>query len=120
MNHDFPGAYSSYLIDMAHTFTRLLTHIVFSTKDRRPSLDGDLKARLFPYMAGVIRALDGKALIINEPADHVHILVSLAAKHSLSDVMRELKADSSGWVLKHFSNQKAFAWQIGYRAFSVS
>jgi len=105
---------------MAHTFTHLLTHIIFSTKDRRPLLDADLKSRLFPYLGGIIRAHDGKALIINGPTDHVHILASLAAKHSLSDLMRELKADSSGWIHKNFPNQKMFAWQIGYGAFSVS
>ena len=105
---------------MAHTFTHLLTHIIFSTKDRRPLLDAGLKARLFPYLGGIIRAHDGKALIINGPADHVHILASLAAKHSLSDLMRELKADSSGWIHQNFPNQKTFAWQIGYGAFSVS
>ena len=105
---------------MAHTFTHLLTHIIFSTKDRQPLLDADLKARLFPYLGGIIRAHDGKALIINGPTDHVHILASLAAKHSLSDLMRELKADSTGWIHKNVSNQKSFAWQIGYGAFSVS
>src|SRR4051794_38100098 len=105
---------------MAHTFTNLLAHIVFSTKDRRPLLDSDLKARLFPYLGGIIRAHGGKALIINGPMDHVHILASLAAKHPLSDVMRELKADSTGWIHKNFPNQKPFAWQIGYGAFSVS
>jgi len=105
---------------MAHTFTHLLTHIVFSTKDRAPLLDAELKTRLFPYLGGIIRAHDGKALIINGPTDHVHILASLAAKHSLSDLMRELKADSSGWVHKNVPEQKKFAWQIGYGAFSVS
>jgi REP element-mobilizing transposase RayT len=105
---------------MAHTFTHLLTHIVFSTKERRPLLDADLKSRLFPYLGGIIRAHDGKALIINGPGDHVHILASLAAKHSLSDLMRELKADSSGWIHENIPNQKMFAWQIGYGAFSVS
>ncbi len=105
---------------MAHTFTHLLTHIVFSTKDRRPLLDAELKVRLFPYLGGIIRAHDSKALIINGPTDHVHILASLTAKHSLSDLMRELKADSSGWIHKNFSNLKLFAWQIGYGAFSVS
>jgi putative transposase len=105
---------------MAHTFTRLLTHIIFSTKDRRPFLDADLKSRLFPYLGGIIHAHGGKALIINGPADHVHILASLAAKHSLSNLMRELKADSSGWVRKNFPGQKSFSWQIGYGAFSVS
>jgi len=105
---------------MAHTFTHLLTHIIFSTKDRRPFLDAELKNRMFPYLGGIIRAHDGKALIINGPADHVHILASLSQKYALADLMRELKADSSGWIHKTFPNQKAFAWQIGYGAFSVS
>jgi putative transposase len=105
---------------MAHTFTHLLTHIIFSTKDRRPFIDSNLKTRLFPYMGGIIREWDGKALILNGPTDHVHILASLAARHSLSDLMRELKANSSGWVHKNFPNQKLFGWQTGYAAFSVS
>lgn len=105
---------------MAHTFTHLLTHIIFSTKNRAPLLDTDLKSHLFPYLGGIIRAHDSKALIINGPADHIHILASLAAKHSLSDLMRELKADSSGWIHKTFPNQQTFAWQIGYGAFGVS
>ncbi|HEY1663162.1 MAG TPA: IS200/IS605 family transposase [Verrucomicrobiae bacterium] len=105
---------------MAHTFTNLLTHVIFSTKDRQPLLNTDLKARLFPYLGGIIREHGGKALTINGPSDHIHILASLAAKHSLSDLMRELKADSSGWIHKNFPDQKSFAWQIGYGAFSVS
>jgi REP element-mobilizing transposase RayT len=105
---------------MAHTFTHLLTHIIFSTKDRRPLLDTDLKSHLFPYLGGIVRAHNGKALIINGPADHVHILASIVAKYSLSDLMRELKADSTGWVHKNFPAKKSFAWQTGYGAFSVS
>ena len=105
---------------MAHTFTHLLTHIIFSTKDRAPLLDPELKERLFPYLGGIIRAHDGKVLIINGPNDHVHILASLAAKHALSDLMRELKADSSGWIHKAFPARQDFAWQIGFGAFSVS
>ena len=105
---------------MAHTFTHLLTHIVFSTKDRQPLLDADLKTRLFPYLGGIVRAHDGKALIINGPKDHIHILASLAAKHSLSDLLRELKANSTGWIHKNFPDKQSFAWQTGYGAFSVS
>jgi len=79
-----------------------------------------LKARLFPYLGGIIRQQHGTALIINGPTDHVHILASLAAKHSLSDLMRELKTNSSGWVHENFPDKKLFAWQTGYGAFSVS
>jgi putative transposase len=105
---------------MAHTFSHLLTHIVFSTKDRAPLLDADLKPRLFAYMGGIIRELDGQVMIINGPTDHVHILTTIPARISLSDFMRDLKANSSGWVHKEFPKHGNFGWQTGYGAFAVS
>ena len=60
---------------MAHTFTNLLTHAIFSTKDRAPSLDTELREQLFPYMIGILRELKGTTLAINGTADHVHLLL---------------------------------------------
>ena len=105
---------------MAHTYTDLLFHVIFSTKDRAPSLDAELKPRLFPYLGGIIRELGGTALLINGPSDHVHILVSLSAKTALSEIVGKVKANSSGWVHREFPEKQAFAWQTGYSAFSVS
>jgi putative transposase len=105
---------------MARTYTQLLNHIVFSTKDRAPLLTPDLRIRLFPYMAGIIRNLDGVALAINGPADHVHLLVSLPATVAPSDIVGKLKANSSKWVHETFPEHYAFRWQTGYSAFSVS
>lgn len=105
---------------MAHTFTNLLTHIIFSTKDRMPLLDTEIRPRLFAYMGGIIRELGGVALNINGPMDHVHMLASLPAKFAPSEFIGKVKANSTGWVHKEFSNQRAFSWQVGYAAFSVS
>jgi putative transposase len=105
---------------MAHTFTDFLTHIVFSTKHREPLLTPEFKPRLFAYMGGIIRELDGTAILINGPADHVHILAVLPATSAPADVLRELKSRSSGWVHETFPAQSQFAWQTGYAAFSVS
>jgi putative transposase len=105
---------------MAHTYTSLLHHVIFSTKDRAPMLDSELKARLFPYMGGITRELGGVALTINGPADHVHLLVSLPPVIAPSEFVGKLKCNSSGWVHKTLSNRYAFAWQTGYSAFSVS
>lgn len=105
---------------MAHTFTHLLTHIVFSTKDRAAFLDDDLKPRLFAYMAGIIRELGGQVILINGPTDHVHILTTIPARLALSDFLRDLKANSSGWVHREFPSRHDFAWQTGYGAFAVS
>jgi REP element-mobilizing transposase RayT len=105
---------------MAHTFTNLLTHIIFSTKDRMPTLDAEIKPRLFAYMGGIVRELGGKALNINGPTDHVHILASVPAKLAPAEIIGKVKANSSGWVHKEFPQRAVFAWQVGYAAFSVS
>ena len=105
---------------MGHTHTNLLFHIVFSTKERAPLLDADLKPRLFAYMGGIFRELGGTALLINGPPDHVHILALLPAKLGVSEVVGKVKAKSSGWVHREFPDKRLFAWQTGYAAFTVS
>lgn len=105
---------------MAHTFTNLLTHIIFSTKDRMPTLEPNLKERLFPYMGGIFRELGATPLLINGPTDHVHILAVLPAKLAPAEIMNKVKANSSGWVHKTFPQRSTFAWQMGYAAFGVS
>ncbi|MCA1636200.1 MAG: IS200/IS605 family transposase [Acidobacteria bacterium] len=104
---------------MPHTYTNLLTHIIFSTKDRTPFIKPELKDELHAYMGGIIRELKGTAVLINGTADHVHSLVYLPPNFSLSDALRVLKTNSSRWA--HEEKRIArFGWQSGYGAFSVS
>jgi putative transposase len=105
---------------MAGTFTALHYHLVFSTKDRFPMIDGLLQPRLFGYMGGVIRSEGGTPVAIGGMPDHVHLLVRWPAKRAVSDLMRVVKSRSSGWVHQTFPGKEKFAWQEGYGAFSVS
>jgi putative transposase len=105
---------------MAHTFTSLLTHVVFSTKDRYPHIDAEVRERLFPYMGGILREIGATPVTINGVKDHVHGLVALPATLSVADAMRVLKTNSSRWVHQEWPRLRAFAWQTGYGAFSVS
>ena len=105
---------------MAQTFAHLLNHVIFSTKERRPSLKPEIRPRLFSYMGGIIRDLGGKALIIDGTSDHLHLLVSMPATVSVAEMMRIVKGKSSGWVREQFPSRGSFAWQAGYGAFSVS
>ena len=105
---------------MAQTFTHLLAHVIFSTKERRPLLKAAIRPRLFSYMGGIIRDLDGKAFIINGTSDHVHLLVSMPATISIAEMMRIVKAKSSRWLRDQLPAETGFAWQAGYGAFSVS
>ncbi len=105
---------------MAHTYTNLLAHVIFSTKMRAPLIDAELRERLFPYMGGIIRELGGKALAINGTADHVHVLLLQSTEHSIEETMRVVKANSSRWIHEQWPQRGLFAWQRGYGAFSVS
>ena len=106
---------------MAHTYSCLLNHLVFSTQERRPWLDQSCRSELHAYLGGIARALEVTALGINGTADHVHLLLSLSPRHSVAEVVRELKSRSSAWLHRERSRTHAeFAWQEGYSTFSVS
>ena len=62
---------------MAHTFANLLTHVIFSTKDRQPLLTPDLRPELLAYMGGIVRNIHGKLIDSNARPDHGHCLLSL-------------------------------------------
>lgn len=105
---------------MAQSHTNLLYHIVFSTKNREPFITKDVQPRLYEYIGGIVRGLGGVSLEIGGVEDHVHLLAKLRADKAVSDVLRDLKANSSGWMRKVFAEQRDFSWQNGYGAFTVS
>ncbi len=105
---------------MAQSYTNLIYHIVFSTKNREPLIVEPMKSRLYEYIGGTIRKLGGISLAINGMSDHVHVLAKLRPYKSVSDVLRDLKANSSGWMHNVFPETKDFSWQNGYGAFTVS
>jgi REP element-mobilizing transposase RayT len=105
---------------MPDSYTNLIYHLVFSTKERRPIIRDVYQSRLYDYIGGTIRGLNGICLEINGVADHVHLLAKLRPDKALSDVLRELKAHASGWMHDLFPELRDFSWQRGYGAFTVS
>jgi REP element-mobilizing transposase RayT len=104
---------------MPQSLASLLTHLIFSTKNREPLLYGkDLQERTHAYLATVLNDLKCPTVIVGGVANHVHILCQLAKTKSVSDVMEHLKASSSKWLKTQGSH--AFSWQRGYGVFSVS
>ena len=102
-----------------HSFTSCLVHCVWSTKNREPCLTPDLRERLWPYLGGIAKQNQMKALAIGGANDHVHILLSLPATLSVAKAMQFLKGNSSKWIRETFPKMHSFAWQEGYGAFSV-
>jgi REP element-mobilizing transposase RayT len=103
---------------MSDSYTNLLYHIVFSTKDRRPLITSDVEPQLYDYIGGIIRGLGGICLELNGTEDHVHLLAKLRPDSALSDVL--IKANATGWMHDVFPKLKEFSWQRGYGAFTVS
>lgn len=105
---------------MAGTYTKLINHIVFSTKNRQPFISQQIEAELHKYIGGIIRGIEGSCLEINGMPDHVHILALLPPKIAVSDALRDIKANSSKWVHETKRDLQRFGWQDGFSAFSVS
>ena len=104
---------------MPSTHLSLHYHLVFSTKHRAPLIAQDWRANLHAYLGGAVKGIKGVPLAIGGIEDHVHLLVGLRATHRLDYVLRDIKANSSGWVHK-VVGQKRFEWQTGYLGLTVS
>ena len=105
---------------MSGTYTYLRYHAIFSTKNRFPWITEDWKEELYRYLSGIVRGQRDKLIKVGGMADHIHCLLSMRADQSIAELMREVKSDSSGWVHERWHKRKAFHWQGGYAAFTVS
>lgn len=105
---------------MPGTFSQMLLHVVFSTKQRERWLTEDIVERLYPYIGGIIRAENGVLYDIGGIDDHVHMYLRWRPDGKVSDLMRTVKARSSKWIHDTFPSLASFAWQEGYSVFSVS
>ncbi|MBZ5628472.1 MAG: IS200/IS605 family transposase [Acidobacteriia bacterium] len=106
---------------MAHTFTTIRVHVVFSTQGRKPLLLPDMQPRVWDYLGGIGKKHEIPIHEIGGTENHVHILLSLPPTVTLSKAVQTLKAFSSKWLNETgVMKTGRFAWQEGYSAFSVS
>jgi len=102
------------------THQQLLYHLVFSTKGRRQYLRDDFRDRVFAYMAGVVKELDGFPVKVGGYYDHAHLLIRIPAKVSVSSFVGRLKASTSKHINSTGASLQKFGWQDGFGAFTVS
>lgn len=105
---------------MANTYTQIHIHAVFIVQHRDCIIGKSWKDELYKYMTGIIRNHGHKVLAINGMPDHVHVFFGMRPVQSLSDLMRNLKGDSSEWINQRKFIPGRFSWQEGYGAFSYS
>ncbi len=107
-------------LNVAMSYVSSYYHCVFSTKDRQRLITHELSQRLWPFLGGIARQNEMKAVEIGGTPDHVHILLSLPSTFSISKALQLIKGGSSKWINDTFPEQGLFRWQIKYGAFSVS
>ena len=105
---------------MGHTYTHLVTHIIFSTKGRLPYICEERRNDVFAYVGGIVRGLKGVAINVNGAANHVHALIRHPAALAVVKAAEIIKTNSSRWIHERRVLHHTFAWQTGYAAFSVS
>ena len=103
---------------MPQSLSRVLVHIVFSTKNREPLITAEHRDRVFEYLGGTLNAIKCPVLVVGGMPDHVHLLFVQARTLSLSETVEQVKKESSKWAKEVV--RPDFYWQNGYGAFSVS
>ncbi len=104
---------------MAQSLSQILLHLVFSTKNREPWINPDIRAELHAYLAGCCRNIGAMAYRVGGVSDHVHIVCTLPRTVTVSKLLEEIKKSSSTWIKQQDPACKSFAWQAGYGAFSL-
>lgn len=106
---------------MSQSLSRILVHLIFSTKHRYPFLtDPQVRQKLNAYIMGILENLHCPHLAVNGASDHVHIFFALSKNTALAALVEEVKRGSSKWVKTQGPSLADFYWQSGYAAFSVS
>ncbi|MCB1049402.1 MAG: IS200/IS605 family transposase [Acidobacteria bacterium] len=105
---------------MSGTYSNLLYHIIFCTKNRYPMIHGDFEAELYRYITGIIQGEKGQLLAIDGVEDHIHLVVKLKPSHDIPDLLKRTKAHSTIWINNNDKVDGRFSWQKGYGIFSVS
>ena len=103
---------------MAGTYSQIYIQYVFAVKGRANLLQQPWRTEVFKYMAGIIKAKGQKSIIVNGVADHVHVFVGLKPAMNISDLVRDIKNNSSNFINEQKFIQTKFSWQEGYGAFS--
>ena len=102
------------------SFVKVWIHVVWSTKNREPSLSKDIRKKAFDHIIQNVREKGIFLYSIGGYVDHVHCLISLGAGQEIEKIVQLIKGESAHWVNKSKLSRRKFGWQEEYFAVSVS
>ena len=105
---------------MPGTFSQIYIQIVFAVKGRQNLISNNWNTELHKYIAGIVKGKGQKSIIVNGMADHIHAFIGLKPAMPISDLVRDMKNNSSNFINEQKFVKGKFAWQEGYGAFSYS
>ena len=105
---------------MANTYSQLLVHVIFAVKGRQNLISNKWKDELYKYITGIVSNKHQKLLCINGVQDLIHILIGLKPNITISDLVRDIKNNSSTFINSRKFIIGKFNWQTGFGAFSYS
>ena len=104
---------------MANTYSQLYFHILFAVKGRTNIISKNWQDELYKYISGIVTNKGQKMMIINGMPNHIHLLLGSMPNCNLSDLVRDIKANSPKWVNEKRLVKGKFEWQVGFGAFSI-
>ena len=104
---------------MAQSLSKILLHIVFSTKNRADIIPESVLKDLHSYIAGICRNNNSEAFRVGGTENHIHISCSLPRTMTVSELLEEIKKTSSKWMKSQENVSNNFSWQSGYGVFSL-
>lgn len=105
---------------MSSTYSKIYIQVVFAVKGRHSLIQDSWEEELYKYITGIVQNKGQKMLAINGMSDHIHILIGMRPSCNLSDLVREIKKSSNGFINEKKYCSFKFEWQEGYGAFSYS
>jgi REP element-mobilizing transposase RayT len=105
---------------MPGTFSQIYIQVIFAVRGRQNLIQRNWKDELHKYIAGIIKGKNQKSIIVNGMPDHIHAFIGLRPSMAISDLVREIKNNSSNFINERKFLKGKFFWQEGYGAFSYS
>ena len=105
---------------MSETFSQIYIQTVFAVKGRQNFLQKPWRDEVFKYMSGIIKGKNQKPIIVNGVSNHVHLFIGLKPSMALSDLVRDVKNNSTNFINEQKFVKGKFSWQAGFGAFSYS
>ena len=105
---------------MAGTYSQIYIQIVFAVNGRENLLQKPWSDEVFKYIAGIIKGKNQKPIIVNGVSNHVHLFVGLKPSISVSDLVRDVKNNTSNFINEQKFVRGKFSWQEGFGSFSYA